>query len=62
MITCVSPPQTYVEFWPTQGEAAYGRFDVHLISEEPGDGFTAWTLALTNRQQVGSLHRDGEVL
>ncbi|KAM6187541.1 receptor-type tyrosine-protein phosphatase kappa-like [Sarcoramphus papa] len=43
--------KTYVEFWPTQGEAAYGRFHVHLISEEPGDGFTAWTLALTNRQQ-----------
>ncbi|XP_009874004.1 PREDICTED: receptor-type tyrosine-protein phosphatase mu-like, partial [Apaloderma vittatum] len=43
--------KTYVEFWPTQGEAAYGRFHVHLISEEPGAGFTAWTLALTNRQQ-----------
>ncbi|XP_075596371.1 receptor-type tyrosine-protein phosphatase U isoform X2 [Balearica regulorum gibbericeps] len=43
--------ETYVEFWPTQGEAAYGRFHVHLISEEPGAGFTAWTLALTNRQQ-----------
>ncbi|PKU32550.1 receptor-type tyrosine-protein phosphatase mu-like [Limosa lapponica baueri] len=43
--------KTYVEFWPTQGEAAYGRFHVHLISEEPGDDFTAWKLALTNRQQ-----------
>ncbi|XP_076219016.1 receptor-type tyrosine-protein phosphatase T-like isoform X2 [Aptenodytes patagonicus] len=43
--------KTYVEFWPTQGEAAYGRFHVHRISEEPGAGFTAWTLALTNRQQ-----------
>ncbi|XP_063176978.1 receptor-type tyrosine-protein phosphatase kappa-like isoform X2 [Chroicocephalus ridibundus] len=43
--------KTYVEFWPTQGEAAYGRFHVHLISEDPGDDFTAWTLALTNRQQ-----------
>ncbi|KAM7077496.1 receptor-type tyrosine-protein phosphatase T-like [Ciconia maguari] len=43
--------KTYVEFWPTQGEAVYGRFHVHLISEEPGAGFTAWTLALTNRQQ-----------
>ncbi|KAK2512179.1 hypothetical protein Q9233_016451 [Columba guinea] len=43
--------QTYVEFWPTQDEAAYGRFHVHLISEEPGDGFTTWTLALTNKQQ-----------
>ncbi|XP_009977801.1 PREDICTED: receptor-type tyrosine-protein phosphatase mu-like [Tauraco erythrolophus] len=43
--------ETYVEFWPTQGEAAYGRFHVHLISEEPGFGFAAWTLALTNRQQ-----------
>ncbi|KAM9250428.1 LOW QUALITY PROTEIN: receptor-type tyrosine-protein phosphatase kappa-like [Cariama cristata] len=43
--------KTYVEFWPTQGEAAYGRFHVHMISEEPGVGFTAWTLALTNRQQ-----------
>ncbi|XP_074788091.1 receptor-type tyrosine-protein phosphatase T-like [Athene noctua] len=43
--------KTYVEFWPTQGEAAYGRFHIHLISEEPGVGFTAWTLALTNRQQ-----------
>ncbi|XP_054034732.1 receptor-type tyrosine-protein phosphatase epsilon [Dryobates pubescens] len=43
--------KTYVEFWPTQDEAAYGRFLVHLISEEPGTGFTVWTLALTNRQQ-----------
>ncbi|XP_059690128.1 receptor-type tyrosine-protein phosphatase kappa-like [Gavia stellata] len=43
--------ETYMDFWPTQGEAAYGRFHVHLISEEPGAGFTAWTLALTNRQQ-----------
>ncbi|KAM9367396.1 receptor-type tyrosine-protein phosphatase alpha-like [Phaethornis superciliosus] len=43
--------KTYVEFWPTQGEATYGRFHVHLISEEPGAGFTAWTLALSNRQQ-----------
>ncbi|XP_014807951.1 PREDICTED: receptor-type tyrosine-protein phosphatase T-like [Calidris pugnax] len=43
--------KTYVEFWPTQGEAAYGRFHVHLISEEPGDDFTAWTLALINMQQ-----------
>ncbi|XP_054666358.1 receptor-type tyrosine-protein phosphatase kappa-like isoform X3 [Grus americana] len=42
---------TYMDFWPTQGEAAYGRFHVRLISEEPGAGFTAWTLALTNRQQ-----------
>lgn len=62
VITRVSHPQTYVEFWPTQGEAAYGRFHVHLISEEPGVSFTAWTFALTNRQQVGSLHRDGKVL
>ncbi|GAB0202949.1 receptor-type tyrosine-protein phosphatase kappa-like [Grus japonensis] len=54
--------ETYMDFWPTQGEAAYGRFHVRLISEEPGAGFTAWTLALTNRQQVESLHRDGEVL
>ncbi|XP_056179990.1 receptor-type tyrosine-protein phosphatase kappa-like isoform X3 [Falco biarmicus] len=43
--------KTYVEFWPTQGQAAYGHFNVHLISEEPEAGFTAWTLALTNRQQ-----------
>ncbi|XP_052634163.1 LOW QUALITY PROTEIN: receptor-type tyrosine-protein phosphatase kappa-like [Harpia harpyja] len=43
--------KTYVEFWPTQAEAVYGRFHVHLISEEPGVSFTAWTLALTNRQQ-----------
>ncbi|XP_049651196.1 receptor-type tyrosine-protein phosphatase kappa-like isoform X4 [Accipiter gentilis] len=43
--------KTYVEFWPTQGEAAYGRFHVHLVSEEPGVSFTAWTFALTNRQQ-----------
>ncbi|XP_010120276.1 PREDICTED: receptor-type tyrosine-protein phosphatase alpha-like, partial [Chlamydotis macqueenii] len=43
--------KTYVEFWPTQGEDAYGRFHVLLISEEPGHGFTAWTLALTNQQQ-----------
>ncbi|XP_061875327.1 receptor-type tyrosine-protein phosphatase kappa isoform X2 [Colius striatus] len=42
---------THVEFWPTKGAAAYGRFHVHLISEEPGTAFTAWTLALTNRQQ-----------
>ncbi|OPJ75434.1 receptor-type tyrosine-protein phosphatase T [Patagioenas fasciata monilis] len=43
--------QTYVEFWPTQDEATYGRFHVLLISEKPGDGFTTWTLALTNKQQ-----------
>ncbi|XP_010568166.1 PREDICTED: receptor-type tyrosine-protein phosphatase T-like, partial [Haliaeetus leucocephalus] len=43
--------KTYVEFWPTQGKAAYGRFHVHLISEEPGVSFTAWTFALTNKQQ-----------
>ncbi|XP_051660561.1 receptor-type tyrosine-protein phosphatase kappa-like [Manacus candei] len=43
--------KTYVEFWPTQGEDDYGRFHVQLVSEEPGAGFTAWTLALTNRQQ-----------
>lgn len=62
VITHVCVSQTYVEFWPTQGEAAYGRFHVHLISEDPGDDFTAWTLALTNRQQVGSLHSETEVL
>lgn len=54
-------PKTYVEVWPTQGEAIYGRFHVQLLSEEPGAGFTVWTLALTNRQQVGSLRRDGPV-
>ncbi|XP_071436492.1 receptor-type tyrosine-protein phosphatase alpha-like [Pithys albifrons albifrons] len=43
--------KTYVEFWPTQSEEDYGCFHVRLISEEPGAGFTAWTLALTNRQQ-----------
>ncbi|XP_009955762.1 PREDICTED: receptor-type tyrosine-protein phosphatase mu-like, partial [Leptosomus discolor] len=43
--------KTYVEFWPTQGEAAYGRFHVHLISEELGVDFAAWTLSVTNRQQ-----------
>ncbi|KAM7077850.1 LOW QUALITY PROTEIN: receptor-type tyrosine-protein phosphatase T-like [Ciconia maguari] len=75
--------KTYVEFWITQDEAAYGCFHIHLISEEPRVGFmsewetdpdclpqsrryqlcyqmsewetdpdfTAWTLALTNRQQ-----------
>ncbi|XP_068781728.1 receptor-type tyrosine-protein phosphatase mu isoform X3 [Struthio camelus] len=43
--------QTYVEFWPTQGETIYGCFHVQLISEEPGAGFTVWTLALTNKQQ-----------
>ncbi|KAM6035204.1 receptor-type tyrosine-protein phosphatase U-like isoform 2-T2 [Theristicus caerulescens] len=43
--------KTYVEFWPTQGEAVYGRFHVCLISEEPGVGFTTWKLSLTNRQQ-----------
>ncbi|KAM4639341.1 receptor-type tyrosine-protein phosphatase kappa-like isoform 2-T2 [Amazona ochrocephala] len=43
--------ETYAEFWPKQGEAAYGRFHVRLISEEPGAGFTAWTLAVTNKQQ-----------
>ncbi|XP_061222701.1 receptor-type tyrosine-protein phosphatase alpha-like isoform X2 [Neopsephotus bourkii] len=43
--------ETYAEFWPMQGEAAYGRFHVHLISEEPGAGFTAWTLSVTNKQQ-----------
>ncbi|XP_009076477.1 PREDICTED: receptor-type tyrosine-protein phosphatase T-like [Acanthisitta chloris] len=43
--------KTYVDFWPTQGEDDYGRFHVQLISEEPGAGFMAWTLALTNRQQ-----------
>ncbi|XP_069736531.1 receptor-type tyrosine-protein phosphatase mu-like isoform X2 [Phaenicophaeus curvirostris] len=43
--------KTYVEFWPTQGEDVYGRFHVHFISEELGEGFTAWTLALTNSQQ-----------
>lgn len=48
-------PKTYVEVWPTQGEAIYGRFHVQLLSEEPGAGFTVWTLALTNRQQVNSL-------
>ncbi|XP_010220017.1 PREDICTED: receptor-type tyrosine-protein phosphatase T-like [Tinamus guttatus] len=43
--------QTYMEFWPTQGEAIYGRFHVQMISEEPGAGFTVRTLALTNQQQ-----------
>ncbi|KAM6230498.1 receptor-type tyrosine-protein phosphatase kappa-like [Porphyrio hochstetteri] len=43
--------KTYVEFWPTQGEADYGRFHVHLVSEEFGAGFSAWTLVLSNRQQ-----------
>ncbi|XP_053910515.1 receptor-type tyrosine-protein phosphatase kappa isoform X2 [Cuculus canorus] len=43
--------ETYVEFWPSQGEADYGHFHVHFISEEPGAGFTAWTLTLTNSQQ-----------
>lgn len=59
---CTPYPQTYVKFWPTQGEAAYGRFHVHLISEESAAGFASWTLGVTNRQQVGSLHRDGKVL
>ncbi|RMC16536.1 hypothetical protein DUI87_06473 [Hirundo rustica rustica] len=43
--------KTYVQFWPTQGEDDYGRFHVQLISEEPGAGFTTWTLVLSNRQQ-----------
>ncbi|XP_053858626.1 receptor-type tyrosine-protein phosphatase kappa-like [Vidua macroura] len=43
--------KTYVHFWPTQGEDDYGRFRVQLISEEPGAGFTTWTLVLSNRQQ-----------
>ncbi|XP_048147785.1 receptor-type tyrosine-protein phosphatase kappa-like isoform X7 [Corvus hawaiiensis] len=43
--------KTYVLFWPTQGEDDYGRFHVQLISEEPGAGFTTWTLVLSNRQQ-----------
>ncbi|XP_068032561.1 receptor-type tyrosine-protein phosphatase kappa-like [Anomalospiza imberbis] len=43
--------ETYVQFWPTQGEDDYGRFHVQLISEEPGAGFTTWTLVLSNRQQ-----------
>lgn len=51
-------PQTYVQFWPTQGEDDYGRFHVQLISEEPGAGFTTWTLVLSNRQQVGPLLRE----
>lgn len=55
-------PQTYVQFWPTQGEDDYGRFHVQLISEEPGAGFTTWTLVLSNRQQVGPLLRDGKLL
>ncbi|XP_036259213.1 receptor-type tyrosine-protein phosphatase kappa-like [Molothrus ater] len=43
--------KTYVRFWPSQGEDDYGRFHVQLISEEPGAGFTTWTLVLSNRQQ-----------
>ncbi|KAM3655219.1 receptor-type tyrosine-protein phosphatase T-like [Ammospiza maritima maritima] len=43
--------KTYVQFWPSQGEDDYGRFHVQLISEEPGAGFTTWTLVLNNRQQ-----------
>ncbi|KAM6228472.1 LOW QUALITY PROTEIN: uncharacterized protein M6G45_016670 [Spheniscus humboldti] len=43
--------KTYVEFWLTQDKAAYSCFHIHLILKEPGVGFTAWTLALTNRQQ-----------
>ncbi|XP_053788711.1 receptor-type tyrosine-protein phosphatase kappa-like isoform X2 [Vidua chalybeata] len=43
--------KTYVHFWPTQGEDDYGRFHVQIISEEPGAGFTTWTLDLSNRQQ-----------
>ncbi|KAM7165888.1 receptor-type tyrosine-protein phosphatase mu-like isoform 1-T1 [Macrochelys suwanniensis] len=43
--------QTYLAFWPAHGEASYGRFQVKLISEEPGAGFTIRTLAVTNRQQ-----------
>lgn len=55
-------PQTYVQFWPSQGEDDYGRFHVQLISEEPGAGFTTWTLVLSNRQQVGPLLRAGKLL
>ncbi|XP_059729180.1 receptor-type tyrosine-protein phosphatase kappa-like isoform X4 [Haemorhous mexicanus] len=43
--------KTYMQFWPIQGEDDYGRFHVQLISEEPGAGFTTWTLVLSNRQQ-----------
>ncbi|XP_030114100.4 receptor-type tyrosine-protein phosphatase mu [Taeniopygia guttata] len=43
--------KTYAQFWPIQGEDDYGRFHVQLISEEPGSGFTTWTLVLSNRQQ-----------
>ncbi|XP_067399680.1 receptor-type tyrosine-protein phosphatase epsilon-like [Emydura macquarii macquarii] len=43
--------QTYLEFWPAQGEASYGQFHVQLIAEEPGAGFTIRTLAVTNRKQ-----------
>ncbi|XP_066037075.1 receptor-type tyrosine-protein phosphatase kappa-like isoform X1 [Chamaea fasciata] len=43
--------KTYVQFWPTEGEDDYGRFHVQLISDEPGAGFTTWTLVLSNRQQ-----------
>lgn len=55
-------PQTYAQFWPIQGEDDYGRFHVQLISEEPGSGFTTWTLVLSNRQQVGPLLRNGKLL
>ncbi|XP_015703929.1 receptor-type tyrosine-protein phosphatase kappa-like [Coturnix japonica] len=43
--------KTYVEVWPTQGKAIHGHFHIQWISEEPGAGFTVWTLALTNKQQ-----------
>uniref|UniRef100_A0A8C9FSF1 protein-tyrosine-phosphatase n=1 Tax=Pavo cristatus TaxID=9049 RepID=A0A8C9FSF1_PAVCR len=43
--------KTYVEVWPTQGKAIHGHFHIQWISEEPGAGFTVWTLELTNRQQ-----------
>lgn len=46
-------PQTYVEVWPTQGRAVHGHFHIQWISKEPRAGFTVWTLALSNRQQVG---------
>uniref|UniRef100_A0A8D0L4V4 Tyrosine-protein phosphatase non-receptor type 20 n=1 Tax=Sphenodon punctatus TaxID=8508 RepID=A0A8D0L4V4_SPHPU len=43
--------QTYLEFWPTQGESTYGSFHVQLISEEPGAGFITRRLTLINRKQ-----------
>ncbi|XP_030045417.1 receptor-type tyrosine-protein phosphatase U-like, partial [Microcaecilia unicolor] len=47
--------ESYPKFWPARGEAKHGHFQVKVMAQKPGAGFTKTTLSLTNsKESTGS--------